>query len=60
MRRYIEAALDRRRTTDEAKRFLANFNGEQKDWYGTCRKCQQALRGAIAVLQSHECEKGGI
>lgn len=60
MRRYIEAALDRRRMDTEAQKRLSDFNREQNDWYGECQKCGQTFQGTIAVLQSHECERGGI
>ena len=60
MRRYIEAALDRRRTGEEAQKRLSDFNKEQRDWYGVCRKCKQAIKGTMDVLQGHECVEGGL
>ncbi len=39
----------------EAKEKLARFNAQQKDWYGTCRRCGAKLRGSMKELQEHRC-----
>lgn len=53
----IEAALKSRSGMSEDKKVqLVAFNEKADDWYGTCRKCGEKVRGTLAKMREHICD----
>jgi hypothetical protein len=36
---------------------LATFNESVSDWYAFCPKCKTQIRGSLAKIREHKCDR---